>query len=182
MFSGLQMLNNRIAPMVHQACSKLMWNVSFPVHFLAWWLSAAARPVSPASDVQRETRAAKWEEDHKLFNPLKGASDGIHASHVRGMKAPPEAYKNKATITTPKTTQQKPTKSILWEKEWGKKCNEISFRSEERNQEGVSEKEKKNTKKSLSSLDNPISRWRHIDIRHIKLYKTSTRHCRFLRV
>lgn len=111
--------------------------------------SAPLLALSPASDMQRETRAAKWEENHKLFNPLKGASDGIHASHVRGMKAPPEAYKNKATITTPKTTEQKPTKSILWEKEWGKKHNEISFRSEERNQEGVSEKKKPNQKKSF---------------------------------
>lgn len=83
MFSGLQMLNNRIAPMVYQACSELMWNVSFPVHFLAWWLSTTARPVAPASDMQRETRAAKWEENHKLVNPLKGASDGIHASCQR---------------------------------------------------------------------------------------------------
>lgn len=160
-FSGLQMLINGIAPV-----SKEMWKASFPIHFLASWLSTAARPVSPAPDMQRETGAAKREENHKLFKPLKGALDGIHASHFRGTKALPKACISKNAITTSKTTQQNPTKRILWEKGWRKKCNEISIRSEERNQAGVSGKKEK----CLSSLDNPISRCMHTHTRRVSSY------------
>lgn len=104
-----------------------------PHSLLAWWLSTAALPLSPAADMHRN-QGSKGREP-QIIRPTEMFPDGIHTSCCRGNKAQPEICENK-------TAQQKSTKSTTWEKEGRKKVHS-DFIQIWRNQEGVGGEKKK---------------------------------------
>lgn len=137
--------------------TEMMWKASFPICFLAWWC------LLPQTCIQRLGQQSR----RRTINYLTHRKGFYMGSTPHVSEEPKHSLKLAETaINTPKTTQRKPIKSILWEKrERPGGGSTMIFHSDLMNKESICV-----GKKSLSSLDNPISRCRCIHTQPVSGY------------